>query len=350
MNVDLEPTDLWDELLRAGEVAPASDEVLEAARAVLRRAAGNELQRARQRKARRRLRYGVVAAAVVGLLAVGVVRLGGHQASDSAAAATLRRAATATLAQHDPVVGLGQFLQVRLVEQSWGTAVGQDGSVLVGSDGRPAAFEERHTRTVWIPHDTDRDWIVRDGTTLLRSATTDPRFTHLEEPATALTRSPSWARRGTTSYIEEWDPSWYATLSRDPHTLLAQVKAADPGEGHGLAYDFSEIYSEVLRSGLAPAAVRAALFRGLADQPGMIVQGGVTTLDGRHGIAIGVKGGHFAMIFDKSTGLFIGERATDPDFPDVPGLDAAKTTYLTSVTTAVVDHAPKHAKPVAPPG
>jgi len=40
------------------------------------------------------------------------------------------------------------------------------------------------------------------------------------------------------------------------------------------------------------------------------------------------------------SGLYIGERATDPNFPDVPGLDAVKTTYLTSVTTTVVDQAP----------
>jgi hypothetical protein len=58
------------------------------------------------------------------------------------------------------------------------------------------------------------------------------------------------------------------------------------------------------------------------------VLGDVTILDGRHGIAIGAKDSRFAMVFDKRTGLYIVERATDLDFPDVPGLDAAKTTYL----------------------
>jgi hypothetical protein len=97
---------------------------------------------------------------------------------------------------------------------------------------------------------------------------------------------------------------------------------------------------EVLRSGLASADIRAALFEGLADTPGMEVHDDVTTLDGRSGVGIGVRGSTRQMVFDQATGLYIGERATAPDFPDVPGLDAEKTIWLTSVSSHVVGEAP----------
>jgi len=344
MNLDLEPTDLWDELLRAGEVPAPTDVVLESARVAVRRQTGNELRLARRRKSRRRLRYAVVAAAVVGLLTAGVVSLGGHRvAIDSAAAATLRKAATATLAEHDLTVGPGQYLKVTLVQRSWSAAYGDiDGKsrLLLGRDGKPLVTEGLWTRTLWIPHDTRARWFVREHDHQLTSVSSDPEFHRPKDEPTRTWSTRSWGIPGNRNYVKTYDPRWYATLSRDPQTLIRQLDHGFTGEGHGLAYRFSENYSEILRSGLAPASVRAALFRGLAETPGMEVLGDVTTLNGRHGIAIGAEGAHFAMVFDKTTGLYIGDRATDPTFPDVPGLDAAKTTFLSSVTTTVVDHAP----------
>jgi hypothetical protein len=343
MTTDLEPVDLWGELLRAGEVPPPPDDALDGARAAVRRAVAVELHRARvRRNRRRRLRYGLVAAATVGILAVGAVTVdvGGHRVSgDSAAAAALERAASATLAQHDPVVGPGQYLRVTLVEQSWTVETDDDG-ILLGRDGQPAATLIRDTRTLWIPADVDEPWVVRSGWRTIRSATSDPRYQGLEIPTTTATR-PSWATPGSTSYVRTYDPRWYATLPRDPARLIAVLDAGFTGEGDGLAYRFTEGYSEILRSGLAPAEVRAALFEGLARLPGMEVEGDVETLDGRRGIAIRAKGSRFSMVFDEQTGLYIGEHATDPDFPDVPGLDAERTTWLTSVSTTVVDRAPR---------
>jgi RNA polymerase sigma-70 factor (ECF subfamily) len=343
VSTDLDPQDLWEELVRVGDVPAATEHALATTRAVARAAVQKELRAARARKARRRrLRYGV--AAVAATLAVGLgalhVDLGGHHvAGDAAAAATLRRAATAALAQQDPVVAPGQYLRIKLVERSWGLFTEESGPN-IGRDGQPAAYEEVRTRTIWIPHVIDRAWTVRDGVQVVRNVTSDPRYQDQPVPVTTVQR-PSWADSASgRSYLHLYDPRWYATLPRDPQQLIARLDADFTGEGHGLDYRFSENYSEVLRSGLAPADIRAALFRGLADTPGMQVLGDVTTLDGRHGIAIGPRGAEHAMVFDKRTGLYIGERATDPSFPDVPGLDAAKTTYLTSVTTEVVDHAP----------
>lgn len=68
----------------------------------------------------------------------------------------------------------------------------------------------------------------------------------------------------------------------------------------------------------------------------------VAQLDGRRGVALTFGGGDgLQMIFDVKTGEFIGERDISPDLPDVPGLGADKATYLTSVSTEVVDSAPQ---------
>jgi hypothetical protein len=175
---------------------------------------------------------------------------------------------------------------------------------------------------------------------VMRYNTNDVRYRHPGQP-TRTWSQPSWTDPKGRTYLKTYDAAWYATLPRDPSRLLARLDSEFRGEGHGLSYRFQEEYSEVLRSGIAPAAVRAALFEGLARLPGMEVQDGVTTLDGRSGVALGAHGSTWQMVFDQKTGRYIGERATSPDFPDVPGIDADKTTWLTSVITEVVDHAPR---------
>jgi hypothetical protein len=269
------------------------------------------------------------------------VNLGDHELAVSpAAAAVLERAAVAALTEDDLVAGAGQYLRITLIEQGWGASYDADGSVVTGSDGRPATVQERRTRTIWIPHDVDRDWIVREGTKVLRYGTTDPAHRH-GGTTTRTWRQPSWSKPGSSSYLRTYDPDWYAALPRDPQALLGAIAGAAAGrEGSGLAYDFEEVYSEVLRSGMAPAEIRSALFTALADTPGMVVEPSVTTLNGQSGVAIGHEDSTWRMVFDAHTGRYLGERATDPDFPAVAGLDADRTTWLTSVTSAVVNHAP----------
>jgi RNA polymerase sigma-70 factor (ECF subfamily) len=343
---DALPDDVWAELERAGHVPAAPEEALLAARAAVRRAATTQTLRSAVGQARRRRRLRAVLALGVAacLVAAGAVtvRLGDRELSGSAATAAtvLERAAHATLAQRDPVVGPGQYLKVRWIQRTWGSASGAGGKTLRGRDGRLATYEEQWIRTIWIPRDVHAAWTFSERTRVLRNGTTDPRFQDQVEPARTW-RQPSLATPGTRSYTATYDPDWYASLPRDPAKLLRALRTALGGEGSGADYDFSEIYSEVLRSGLAPARIRSAVFEALAKAPDMVVQRGVRTLDGRAGVAIGARGGTFQMIFDTTTGQYVGERGTDPDFPDVPGMDADKTTLLSAVRTAVVDHAPR---------
>lgn len=356
MNVDtppMESADLWEQLERAGDVPAPPEEAILAARAALRRAATTQTLRADVLKARRRRRRvlagALLAGTVAASVAVGAVQLdvGGRQVvgASPAAAAILERAAETALAESDLVVGPGQYLRITLVEQSWGMWSGRDREILEGNDGRLVVHQQRRTRTIWVPHDMSDDWVFRDGTEVLRHNSADPRYQRGGQP-TRVWAQPGWSDPDGRSYIETYDPAWYASLPRDPEQLLDRLRSESGAEGSGLAYWFQEVYSEVLRSGIAPADIRAALFEGLANTPGMEVHG-ATTLDGRSGVAIGARGSTWQMVFDQATGRYIGERATDPGFPDVPGLDADKTTWLTSVTTQVVDHAPTAKDPTS---
>lgn len=293
-------------------------------------------------------RLAVVGLAAAAVVAVGLTRIdiaGQTVGASPAAAAVLERAAAATRDLPVPATRPGQYLRITLVEVSWGAAYDKNGSgrsaVAIGRDGKPKTSKERRVRQIWVPHDIEKDWIVRDGTrTLIRTSVDSVE--NLDEPRTT-TRMRSWAVGGKGgSYIRTYDPAWYASLPRDPDQLTAAI-AHDIGAGDDSspAFQLEEVYSEVLRNGFTPPDVRAALFTAMAHSPGMRVVDRATTLDGRQGVALQAEGSHWQMVFDRQTGVYLGERATDPDFPEVPGLDAAKTTWLSSTRIAVVDSAPR---------
>lgn len=279
----------------------------------------------------------IVVGAVAATVALGLTKVdigGQHVGASPAAAELLERAAKVTLRQSDPVVGPGQYLRKTLVQQTWNERV--------GSDGKPFAFQTRWTMQIWIPYDRDKDWVRRERTTFVSSTSREAaeRVRNEAKQTDGTWMLPSWSNKAGKSYIEMYDPDWYATLPRDPQKLMAKLKGEDQGDGSSTDYYFGEVFSEVLRSGLAPADIRAALFRGLAETPGMKVVHNVATLDGRRGVAISYGKG-MQMVFDQKTGAYIGERATDPDFPDLRGPDAGEPTFLTSNHVDVVDSAPK---------
>lgn len=289
----------------------------------------------------------VVTAAVAVVVGLGLTRidLGGTSVGATpAAAAVLQKAAGMASAEPDLVVGPGQYLRITLVQQSWNVLTDPDHSPTVGSDGRIDAWQERWTRQIWIPYNTDADWTFREHTKVLRSNSTDGiDRARSEADLTGVTtyKRASWSKRGTTGYIPTYDPQWFANLPRDPAEMLPTIRRAiSPGDGSSSAHLFDEVYSEVLRSGLAPANIRAALFDHLASSPGTKVVDAVTNLEGSPGVAIAYGDAGKQLLFDPANGRYIGERASDPTFPDVPGLDQAKTTFLSSTTTAVVDSAP----------
>jgi hypothetical protein len=290
----------------------------------------------------------IIGGLVAATVALGLIKIdiGGHEVGASPAAAeVLERAADAALEGPNPVVKPGQYLRITLVEDSWAAFydknAGKANSIAIGSDGKPVVYHERRTRQMWIPHDVNDPWMIRDGSKPLRNVSKDSIPYNVGEEERTWS-NPSWADKANRkSYINTYDPAWYATLPRDPQKLLARLASEGKGDGSSANFLFQEVFSEVLRSGIAPADIRATLFKALAERPEMKVVNGVTNLDGRRGVALQFRGSTWQMLFDRDTGAYIGERATDRDFPDVPGLDADKTTWLSTVKTDVVDSAPK---------
>ena len=70
----------------------------------------------------------------------------------------------------------------------------------------------------------------------------------------------------------------------------------------------------MLTSGVAPADIRAALFRALAKEPQVRIVDGVTHVDGKAAIALRM-GYAQELLFDQKTGQYIGNQSRNPGIP-----------------------------------
>jgi hypothetical protein len=334
-----------DELTRLSrlreELPPASDEVLAQAR-------GRLLERAAERKSvagtrprrRRRLALGLAAvAAAAGLVVAGPVGLdvlapdGRSLGATAEAAGLLRRAA---INARDPVVGPTQYLKV--------TSRGVHLGIAQPADGRDVRYYSSDLMETWIPADPSRPWVLR--------RTAEPyRFLSAEDEralraAGAVPRRVELLRAKDGAFYGPVQGSWQtptrqflAGLPRDPDRLLRRIYRDSKGQGpskHGEALVY---IADVLRSGLVPADLRAALFRAATNIPGVEVVEAQANLDGRKGVAVGRyernNGIRQEIIFNPDTGEVIGERLT------LSGTGLPKDLFsFTSVRTRVVDHAP----------
>ncbi|MGB3442972.1 MAG: CU044_5270 family protein [Actinophytocola sp.] len=145
-------------------------------------------------------------------------------------------------------------------------------------------------------------------------------------------REPCAAKGGWQNPTEEF----LASLPRDTDALHDRLRTDTDGRGHDPDLEMVVYVADVLRTGLVPADLRAALYRALAMVPSLEITEQVANLDGVQGTAYGIsaKGQRHDVIVDPMTGQFIGERqVTEQSFDDIP---AGTVTEYTSVTTAVV--------------
>jgi len=295
----------------------------------------------------------VVAGAVAATVALGLTRLdlGGHEIGASPAAAVLERAADVAITTSDPVVGPGQYLRITTVEKSWGQPEVTDPDPAakppatidegppIGSDGKPIVFQTLRTQHMWVPYDRSDTWVFDEESHTLRTISADDAASDHGEKHHVWT-SQGGASTNWHSYSKYQDAAWYASLSRDPdellRTLLKDAHSYAAVE-HYAALD--EAVTPVLTSGLAPADVRAAVFRALAKEPQVRIVGGVTRVDGKAVVALRM-GYAQELLFDQETGQYVGHQSRNPGFPVIPGVGADDPTSITTVTTDVVDAAP----------
>jgi hypothetical protein len=128
-------------------------------------------------------------------------------------------------------------------------------------------------------------------------------------------------------------PGFFARLPLDPRRLLDQLVEDNPGRWFGPF----EAAVTALRTGLVPAALRAALYKAVTGLPDVHV-GRAVNLDGLDCMALVRDAGRTRteLMIDPTNGHFAGERDTlraDSRF----GLPVGSVISTTAVGTAVVD-------------
>ncbi|SEO04854.1 hypothetical protein E3O25_07215 [Cryobacterium sp. TMT1-3] len=288
-----------------------------------------------KRMTRRRWVGVMAAAAAVTIVTMLTSNLVGPNAATAEAAEALRSAATTTITTSDPVVGPGEYLAVDTTEAATGSYV--DFAIQVGQRA-----------VLYVPFDRDDVW-VESRQTLPAGET----YGNVEKAQVEIDRLSSNPGNGDIvlrdgqagQFIEYGDRSGsqIALLPTDSNELLTYLYDQVQAEGSSRSTDehvFMDI-SDLLRTGLVPAAVRASLYDVLARVPGVYLSDGQANLDGRTGVGISRKSSDSyieQIIIDPLTGLVIGMRTltieADGYFP------AGTVTQLTSVKTLVVGDAP----------
>lgn len=281
-------------------------------------------------------------AIVAGTIVFGVGPTGGASAQ---AAVVLNATAKATEILPDPVVGAGQYLAIATVEESlaYGSApADQDPN---GPNRSPGFIFPSRT-TLYIPANRNDQWAeVR--------AYTRPTILFGDD-ATRAAGLQAW-KQWTGSGLEQTRhgsadsfaggatvDSMILALPLDPVALVKYLYATRQGGSASADEDAMVRITDILRTGLAPADKRAALFRALALIPGVEVTKQQATLNGQVGVALGrqdpSRDYRAEIIVDPKTGNMIGEREvlTKPR-GDIPSGTVIKST---SVSVSIVNRAP----------
>jgi RNA polymerase sigma-70 factor (ECF subfamily) len=287
--------------------------------------------------ARRLAALAPVAVVAAALLVVAPALTGGRGAS-AEAAALLDEAAT-HVTSTDPVAGPDDWWEVRTT--GFGTAT------LDLPSGRVTIRTSRET-TAYLAVDGSRPSVVVDGPTHRVRQLSGAPLTDQDRAAWERDDRRVWtsdlAPRDAPGHWGLPHPDFLAALPRDTSALreriYADVDAAGGGESRdGRAFG---LVAATLRTGVAPADLRAALYRVLATVPGVEV----TDRDARVGPGAGVAFGRLEstdgrrreLVVVPSTGELLGEREVATRGFD--GVPAGTVTGETRVVRSVVDRVP----------
>lgn len=287
---------------------------------------------------RRRAGAVLIAAALVAvaLLLPSLVTQNGRPVASADASRALTQAAAAVGAS-DPVVAPGQYKYLQT--HAW----------WAGIDGNTVRLIENQ-ETVWVPADPSDPaamWMLQRGPTgQVQWISGDPSdASGLSDPMDIYPTMNVQAAcgdfygSGGCDRIGSWQdptPAFLLALPRDPTALLERLRTDAPNNGRG-DIELLVYAADLLRSGLVPADLRAALYRALATLPDIDMVDRAVTLDGQAGVALGMQDGQIRqdIIIDAATGAFIGER--EVALENLDEIPAGAVMSSTSLTTAVVD-------------
>lgn len=206
------------------------------------------------------------------------------------------------------------------------------------------------TSQTWIPDDVTKEWLNR------RTRHGEPTWLGGNLPQADVPLHPSdtdiGERRGKCGDFfpnslprkkcgdpSDWDsPSFYAALPRDPAALLDWLRTSTAERGSTPRVMFARA-TEILRTGLMPADLRASWYRTLARIDGVKVTNQKVTIDGRTGVAITLEDAQerTELIIDPDTGDFIGERSVTGPGYEYDWLPEGTVLQAVSIRTTVVD-------------
>jgi len=316
-------------LVRLERFAPVSDDDLTreaqtpAGRALLQRIVTTPLPSARtQRAPRGRARLALPALAVaVAAVALAVTFSSGGHGTESAAAATLRKAAGVARRQTPLVPGPGQYLYTKSVDAYMAT------TVPAGGAGTEYSVLVPHVREVWLGPDGGR----------LYETSGKARFlTAQDRERWIAAGSPSLAEHAAETPLDATKP---LDLPSDPDALYARLRDDAKGHGNSLDGEMFTLVGDSLRETSATPAQRAALFQVAARIPGVELVGSVKDSAGRTGIAVAREdhGVRSTLIFDPETSALLSEE--DVALPGNPyGYETGTLVgYATYLEQAIVD-------------
>lgn len=187
------------------------------------------------------------------------------------------------------------------------------------SYGVDRAAQTRKVRELWVPPNPQDQWRLIDsdvqvhtsGTTAARAR--EQGIPNIEARANCG-RFVEYPEIDCTDPGSAYSDAFYAGLPTEGPALLDALRAKLGGPGT----DVWAAASEVLRTGMAPREVRAALYRGLAGLPGIHVAEQRAVLGERTGVALGVERAgepetRTELVVDPDTGEFLGTRTRSAD-------------------------------------
>lgn len=314
---------------------------------------------------------GVVAALVLSTIVIDSLSTsdGRPVVGHEAAAGKLRQAAAEAIRVSDPPLKPGQFLYLRTVAVNGTNDVADCGRLF---------YLRKSVQETWVPKDWGDQWMLRGTQDMDRQFVRPGDAAKLEklEKCAGLAVSPTVevrkARAGFfypegTYYGDEprdadgavvydWSPAeiaqrlahgtwqtptpqFMAGLPRDPQHLLDRIHHDSKGMGAGADDEAFVFIRDILRSGVVPADLRAALFEAAALIPAVYLVSDSVNLEGRHGVAVTLSSSgetRVELILDPASGTVIGEREVviGHYVDDVP---RGTTISYSAVTRQVVD-------------
>lgn len=290
----------------------------------------------RSRRARTWLTAAAAAAVTAALIAGDVVGLAGWRGGATAEASeVLNTAAQTAITTADPVVDPGQYLRITSTNV-WMTET-------FAEDGVTYQWLDTEQFDMYVPADRSDEWVwKRSGrvpTTFFDVKTQDFVREQKIQAHPELLRAP---KGGFYGDADRWAPDM-SSLPRDPYRLLNSIYKMTFGKGQSVDGQAFVFIADLLRTGVVPADLRAALYKAAAMIPGVKITEGQANLDGRTGVAIGRMESSGVtrrkeIIIDPDTGQLIGERVVlTQDYGAIP---AGTAITWTAIETSVSNSAP----------